>query len=169
MKQYAKIALLGSVVGFAPLAAAAADSVAVALSASFEPVYTYADDLTFTGTGTVAGQTITVTGETDNALPSILSHNHDFEGTGSTQDQEITVTGTASGTMYEGQALSSLSVAAGIGASAAATATSTQGATSASAAATLDGNPIIIETDFDGRSNAYESEIVIMAADRRPR
>ncbi|WP_258028296.1 hypothetical protein [Cereibacter sphaeroides] len=54
MKQYAKIALLGSVVGFAPLAAAAADSVAVALSASFEPVYTYADDLTFTGTGTVA-------------------------------------------------------------------------------------------------------------------
>ncbi|MGC9449535.1 hypothetical protein [Cereibacter sphaeroides] len=166
MKPYTKVILLGSAIGFAPLAAAA-ESVAVALSASFEPVYAYTE-LDIVATGTVPGQVVIVTGETDNALGWPVQHDHAVTGTGETSDTDVTVTGTASGMMYDGQALTSLSVAAGIGDSAAATAASTQGATSASAASTLDGNPIFLETDFDGRSNAYESAIVIMAADRRP-
>ncbi|MEA5163449.1 hypothetical protein [Cereibacter johrii] len=166
MKRYTKVILLGSAIGFAPLAAAA-ESVAVALSASFEPVYAYTE-LDIVATGTVPGQVVIVTGETDNALGWPVQHDHAVTGTGETSDTDVTVTGTASGMMYDGQALTSLSVAAGIGDSAAATAASTQGATSASAASTLDGNPIFLETDFDGRSNAYESAIVIMAADRRP-
>lgn len=168
MKRYTKVILLGSAIGFAPLAAAA-ESVAVALSASFEPVYAYTE-LDIVATGTVPGQVVIVTGETDNALGWPVQHDHAVTGTGETSDTDVTVTVTvtASGMMYDGQALTSLSVAAGIGDSAAATAASTQGATSASAASTLDGNPIFLETDFDGRSNAYESAIVIMAADHRP-
>lgn len=170
MTKYTKGVLLGAALGLAPVAASA-DAVAVALSASFAPPVAETVTLDVVAGGTVAGQTISIIGETENDTVGIYpgsSHDHDINLTTSTANTDVTVTGTATGEIHTGQGpLMSLSVAASKGDSAAATAASTQGATTASSAATGSRNRLVLETDFDGRSDAYESEILILAAEGR--
>ncbi|ULB12201.1 hypothetical protein ORIO_20600 (plasmid) [Cereibacter azotoformans] len=167
MTKYTKGVLLGAALGLAPVAASA-DAVAVALSASFAPPVAETVTLDVVAGGTVAGQTISIIGETGSAsVGSVFgqpvgSHDHDVNLEAETANTDVTVTGTATGVIHTGQGpLMSLSVAASTGDSAAATAASTQGATTASSAATSYGNRLALETDFDGRSDAYESEILI--------
>lgn len=170
MTKYTKGVLLGAALGLAPVAASA-DAVAVALSASFAPPVAETVTLDVVAGGTVAGQTISIIGETENDTVGRYpgsSHDHDINLTTSTANTDVTVTGTATGEIHTGQGpLMSLSVAASKGDSAAATAASTQGATTASSAATGSRNRLVLETDFDGRSDAYESEILILAAEGR--
>lgn len=170
MTKYTKGVLLGAALGLAPVAASA-DAVAVALSASFAPPVAETVTLDVVAGGTVAGQTISIIGETEKDTVGLYpgsSHDHDINLTTSTANTDVTVTGTATGEIHTGQGpLMSLSVAASKGDSAAATAASTQGATTASSAATGSRNRLVLETDFDGRSDAYESEILILAAEGR--
>lgn len=166
MTKYTKVILLGAAMGFAPFAASAeGQAVAVALSASFAPPVAETVTFDIEATGTVEGQTVTISGETGSGLSRPFNHDHDVDLEAETDDTEVTVYGTATAELSTGQGpLTSISVAASMGDSAAATAASSEGATTASAAATGAENRLILETDFDGRSDAFESEILILGA-----